>query len=165
MHYAKIRGNDIANGAGIRVSLFVSGCRKHCKGCFQPETWDFNYGEPYTKGTEEYILNLLLEPFIEGLTVLGGEPMEPENQRELIHLFKRVKSELPDKTIWVYSGYTLEELLNDTSNCRTEVTDELLGLIDVLVDGAYVEELSDVSLKFRGSSNQRIIDMRNLAIK
>lgn len=160
MNYGKIRENDIANGSGVRVSLFVSGCRNHCKNCFQPETWDFNYGEPYTLDTERYIINSLSKPYIQGLTLLGGEPFEPENQRQLIRLLQRVKAECPSKDVWCYTGYTIEQLKSDSSSCRCEVTDEMLALIDVLVDGRYIDEQRDISLKFRGSSNQRIIDMR-----
>lgn len=162
MYYGKIRNNDIANGSGIRVSLFVSGCRNHCKNCFQPETWDFNYGKPYTEDTEQYIIRLLSKPYIQGLTILGGEPLEPENQVVLVQLLRKIKSLYPEKDVWCYTGYTLERALDDNSRCRCGVTDELLSLIDVLVDGEYVDELRDISLKFRGSSNQRIIDMNTI---
>ena len=120
MYYGKIRENDIANGNGIRITLFVSGCRNHCKNCFQPETWDFKYGSPFTKETEDYILDKLKNPYLRGLTVLGGEPFEPENQPEVLKLIKRVKTELPQKDIWCYTGYTIEELLSENSlrkNC------------------------------------------------
>lgn len=160
MHYGKIQNCDIANGQGVRVSLFVSGCRNHCKNCFQPETWNFDYGNPYTEETEEYIIQLLSKPYIQGLTILGGEPLEPENQQGLLRLLKRVKSDYPEKDIWCYTGYTLEQALKDGSPCRCDVTDELLSAIDVLVDGRFVEELKDITLKFRGSSNQRIISMK-----
>lgn len=160
MYYGKIRNCDIANGKGVRVSLFVSGCRNHCKNCFQPETWDFKYGQPYTDETEEYIIQLLSEPYIQGLTILGGEPLEPENQRGLIRLLQRVKSEYPEKDVWCYTGYTLEQAMTDGANCRCDVTDSLLSLIDVLVDGRFVEDLKDIALEFRGSSNQRIISMK-----
>ncbi len=160
MHYGKIRNCDIANGQGVRVSLFVSGCRNHCKNCFQPETWDFDYGTPYTEKTEEYIIQLLSKPYIQGLTILGGEPLEPENQQGLLRLLKRVKFDYPEKDIWCYTGYTLEQALEEGSPCRCNVTDELLSAIDVLVDGRFVEELKDITLKFRGSSNQRIISMK-----
>lgn len=160
MYYGKIRNCDIANGKGVRVSLFVSGCRNHCKNCFQPETWDFKYGQPYTDETEEYIIQLLSEPYIQGLTILGGEPLEPENQHGLIRLLKRVKSEYPEKDVWCYTGYTLEQAMMDGANCRCDVTDSLLSLIDVLVDGRFVEDLKDITLEFRGSSNQRIISMK-----
>ena len=145
---------------GVRVSLFVSGCRNHCKNCFQPETWNFDYGTPYTEETEEHIIQLLSKPYIQGLTILGGEPFEPENQRGLIRLLQRVKADCPEKDIWCYTGYTLEQALTDGSSCRCEVTDAFLSMIDTLVDGRFVEELKDITLKFRGSSNQRIISMK-----
>lgn len=160
MYYGMIRNCDIANGQGVRVSLFVSGCRNHCKNCFQPETWNFDYGTPYTEETEEYITQLLSKPYIQGLTILGGEPFEPENQRGLIRLLKRVKSDCPEKDIWCYTGYTLEQALTDGASCRCEVTDTFLSMIDTLVDGRFVEKLKDISLEFRGSSNQRIISMK-----
>lgn len=160
MYYGKIRENDIANGTGVRVTLFVSGCRNHCKNCFQPETWNFNYGVPYTAETETHILESLSRPYIQGLTLLGGEPMEPENQRVLVQLLRRVRSVHPEKDVWCYTGYTIEQLQDANSRCYCEVTDEFLSLIDVLVDGRFVDELRDITLKFRGSSNQRIIDMR-----
>lgn len=157
MNYAKIINNDIANGEGVRVSLFVSGCTNHCKHCFQPQTWDFSYGEPFTDAVERSIIKMLAEKHIKGLTLLGGEPFEPVNQRRLVKLLHRVRDELPDKDIWAYTGFTIEQLRTDGSKCRCEVTDEMLSMVDVLVDGRYIEELSDISLRFRGSSNQRII--------
>lgn len=160
MYYGKIRNNDISNGSGVRVSLFVSGCRNHCKGCFQPETWDFKYGTLYTKETEKQIIGYLSQPYIKGLTVLGGEPFEPENQRELVRLLRKVRTVFPEKDVWCYTGYTLERLRTEGARCRCEVTDEMLSLIDMLVDGRYEESLKDISLKFRGSSNQRIINMK-----
>ena len=159
MYYSVIKPVDIADGVGVRVSLFVSGCTHHCKGCFQPQTWAFDYGQPYTKETEEQLLSLLAPSYIRGLTLLGGEPMEPDNQRALLSLLRRVREELPQKDIWCYSGYTLEELKGD-SRARCEVTDEMLSLIDVLVDGEFVEEKRNISLKFRGSENQRLIDLK-----
>ena len=159
MYYSVIKPVDIADGVGVRVSLFVSGCTHHCKGCFQPQTWAFDYGQPYTKETEEQLLSLLAPSYIRGLTLLGGEPMEPDNQRALLSLLRRVLDELPQKDIWCYSGYTLEELKGD-SRARCEVTDEILSLIDVLVDGEFVEEKRNISLKFRGSENQRLIDLK-----
>lgn len=161
MYYGKIRENDIANGIGIRVSLFVSGCRNHCQNCFQPETWDFNYGEPYTEETEQHIIESLSKSYIRGLTLLGGEPFEPENQRELVRLLRKVKAIYPEKDVWCYTGYTIDQLLKDGSAPRCEVTGEMLSLIEVLVDGRYIDEQRDITLKFRGSSNQRIIDMHN----
>lgn len=160
MYYGKIRENDIANGRGVRVTLFVSGCRNHCKNCFQPETWDFNYGKQYTDETEQYIINSLSRPYIQGLTLLGGEPLEPENQKVLVRLLQRVKEIYPEKDVWCYTGYTLGQARQDGSRCRCDVTDELLSLVDVLVDGRYEDDLRDISLEFRGSSNQRIIDMK-----
>ena len=158
MHYSVIKSVDIADGVGVRVTLFVSGCTHHCKGCFQPQTWDFAYGQPYTKETEDQLISLLSPSYIRGLTLLGGEPMEPDNQRALLPLLRRVRAELPKKDIWCYSGYTLDELTG-VSRARCEVTDELLSLIDVLVDGEFVEEKRNISLKFRGSENQRLIDL------
>lgn len=158
MNYAEIKNCDIANGEGVRVTLFVSGCTNHCEGCFQPQTWDFAYGQPYTKETEDQLISLLSPSYIRGLTLLGGEPMEPDNQRALLSLLRRVRAELPKKDIWCYSGYTLDELTG-LSRARCEVTDELLSLIDVLVDGEFVEEKRNISLKFCGSENQRLIDL------
>lgn len=160
MYYGTIKNCDIANGTGVRVTLFVSGCRNRCKNCFQPQTWDFNYGKQFTQETQEYILNLLNHDYISGLTVLGGEPFEPENQRELLPFLKRVKSEYPNKTIWCFSGFTFEEMHTLGNRSRTEITDELLSYIDILVDGRFVEEQKDISLRFRGSRNQRIIDLK-----
>lgn len=159
MHYGTIKNYDIANGDGVRVSLFVSGCTNHCKGCFQPETWDFSYGAPFTRETEEAILHLLSPSYIAGLSLLGGEPFEPENQHTLLPFLKRVRTAYPEKTIWCYSGFTLEELTTAGTHPRCEATDEMLSLIDVLVDGRYVEEEKDISLRFRGSRNQRLIDL------
>ena len=159
MYYGEIKNCDIANGQGVRVTLFVSGCTNRCKNCFQPETWDFCYGNPFTEETEQKLLKMLAPSFINGLTLLGGEPMEPQNQRGLLPFVKKVRETLPGKTIWCYSGFTYEELLRDGSHPRCEVTDELLSCLDVLVDGRFVEELKDISLRFRGSSNQRLIDM------
>ncbi len=160
MNYGTIKNCDIANGVGVRVSLFVSGCTHHCKECFQPETWDFAYGQPYTQETEDELLRLLAPSYIDGLSLLGGEPMEPQNQRELVKLLRRVKKELPEKNVWCYSGYTLETDLLTPSRARCEVTDELLSMIDILVDGEFVLAKKNISLSFRGSENQRIIDLR-----
>lgn len=159
MKYGTIKKCDIANGPGVRISLFVSGCRHHCKGCFQPETWDFNYGQEFTQETEKEILDALEPYYIKGLTVLGGEPFEPENQRVLVKFLKDIRSRYPNKTIWCYTGYTLEDLLAQHGKARCEVTDEMCGYIDVLVDGEFVLDKKDISLKFRGSSNQRLIRM------
>ena len=160
MHYGEIKNCDIANGPGVRVSLFVSGCRNHCKDCFQPETWDFCYGRPFTEETEREIYAELAPSYIQGLTLLGGEPFEPENQRVLVPFVRRVRETYPQKTVWAFSGFTLEELRTEGSHPRCEVTDELLSMLDVLVDGRFVEALKDISLRFRGSSNQRLIDMK-----
>ena len=164
MNYGQIKKCDIANGVGVRVTLFVSGCTNHCFNCFQPETWDFDYGKPFTAETEAEIFAELDKPFVNGLTVLGGEPFEPENQpgnqRALVPFLRRVRARYPDKTIWAYSGFTLDrELTVDGSHPRCEVTDEMLSMLDVLVDGRFVEALKDISLRFRGSSNQRLIDL------
>lgn len=161
MYYGNIKEVDIADGPGVRVSLFVSGCTHKCRGCFQPQTWDFSFGEPYTKETEKRLLSLLSRDFIAGLTLLGGEPFEPENQRELVSLLKKVKALRPPKTIWCYTGYLFDEELQKESRARCEVTDEMLSMIDVLVDGEFVEEKKNLSLPFRGSSNQRIIDVQS----
>ena len=161
MNYASIRTCDIANGEGVRVSLFVSGCTHHCKGCFNEAAWDFAYGEPFTKKTENEILAALEPDFIDGLTILGGEPMEPENQRALMPLLRRFREKFGDaKTLWIYTGCVLETDLKAESRWRTEVTDEMLSLTDVLVDGPFLEAKKDISLQFRGSSNQRIIRLR-----
>ena len=154
MYYGNIKPYDIADGPGVRVSLFVSGCRHHCKGCFNAETWDFHYGRPYTKETEEEIVSLLSPSYIQGFTLLGGEPFEPENQRELVHLLRRVRETFPGKNIWCYTGYTYEELQADPGRSP------LLEYIDVLVDGRFVQALYSPYLEFRGSSNQRIISLK-----
>lgn len=158
MHYGTIKKRDIANGPGVRVSLFVSGCTHRCPGCFNAATWDFHYGEPFTPETEREILDLMEPAYIGGFSLLGGEPMEPQNQRALLPLLRKIKAQYPTKSIWCYSGYTLEELQGG-SRARCEVTDELLSLIDVLVDGEFVEAKKDIRLRFRGSSNQRLIDL------
>lgn len=160
MYYGNLKKCDIANGPGVRVTLFVSGCTNHCENCFQPQTWSFTYGEPFTEQTEQEIFAELEKDYIRGLTLLGGEPFEPENQRCLVRLLRKVKDRYPTKDIWSYSGFTLDaELLKDGSHPRCEVTDEMLSMLDVLVDGRFVEARKDLSLRFRGSSNQRIIDM------
>ena len=160
MNYCNIKYCDIANGEGVRTTLFVSGCTNHCEECFQPETWDFHYGEPFTEEVAHRVIESLKPSYINGLTLLGGEPFEPSNQRELVKFLHRVRRECPDKNIWCFTGFTLDgELWRDGSHPRCEVTDEMLSLIDVLVDGRFVRALKDISLKFRGSSNQRIIDV------
>lgn len=161
MNYATIKSYDCANGTGVRVSLFVSGCTHHCKGCFNAEAWDFNYGNKFTKEQEDQIIKALAPSYIKGFSILGGEPMEKVNQRGLIELVRRVKKEFPEKDIWCYSGYLLDsEILPKEGRAHCEVTDELLSYIDVLVDGKFVEELKNLRLKFRGSSNQRLIDVK-----
>ena len=159
MNYGNIKECDIADGPGVRVSLFVSGCRHHCKGCFNKETWDFDYGMPYTKETEDEIIRLLAPSYIQGLTLLGGEPFEPENQKELAGLLKRVRETYPDKDIWCYTVYLYDVDLPEGGRVHTEVTEEMLSYIDVLVDGEFIEEEKDVTLVFRGSRNQRIIEL------
>lgn len=159
MHYGEIKNYDIANGIGVRVSLFVSGCTNRCEHCFQPETWDFNHGEPFTEATEERLLQMLRPDYIHGFTLLGGEPFEPQNQRGILPFLQRLKRELPQKSVWAYSGFTLEDLRTEGAYACCDVTEDLLECIDVLVDGRFVEAKKDLSLQFRGSSNQRIIDL------
>ena len=164
MNYSGIIGCDIANGEGVRVSLFVSGCTHHCKGCFNRDTWDFAAGRPFTAKTEDFLLAKLDPPWIAGLTLLGGDPMEPANQRALVPFLRRFRARFGDtQTIWCYTGCVLEQDLlpeAEPSRWRTEVTDEFLALVDVLVDGPFIEALKDPSLKFRGSANQRILRLR-----
>lgn len=162
MKYSAIKWNDIANGPGIRTSVFVSGCRWHCHDCFNYEAWDFNHGHDFDDGIVRFITNSLDSPFISGLTILGGEPMEPENQKSVLDLILSIRNQFKDsKTIWLYSGCILEEhLLQDGSSYRTEFTDDILKNIDVLVDGPFVKDKYDIGLKFRGSRNQRILDMK-----
>ena len=152
MNYSGIIYNDIANGPGVRVSLFVSGCRNHCKGCFNPETWDFGYGEPFTKETENMIMKALRPSWIQGFSILGGEPLEPENQEAMLPFLKRIREELPEKDIWLYTGYRLEKVSGSL----------LLRYVDVIVDGPFIEAKKDISLAFRGSRNQRIIHLREV---
>ena len=162
VNYASIRECDIANGDGVRVTLFVSGCTHHCKGCFNPEQWRFDAGEQFTAAAEDRILALLEPSYIAGLSILGGEPMEPENQRVLVPFLRRFRERFGDsRTVWVYTGCVLETELCAESHWRTELTDEFLSMIDVLVDGPFIEELKDISLRFRGSANQRIIELKN----
>ena len=169
MNYASIRTCDIANGEGVRVTLFVSGCTHRCKGCFNPDQWDFDYGELFTREVEDRILKDLEPSYIAGLSILGGEPMEPSNQRVLVPFLRRFREKFGEaKTLWVYTGCILDtDLLAakvkglPESRWHTEVTDEFLKMIDVLVDGPFIEELKDISLQFRGSSNQRILKLRS----
>lgn len=160
MNYGAIKKYDIANGEGVRVSLFVSGCTHQCKGCFNYEAWDFTYGKHFTSDTVNEIIEALEPSFINGLSLLGGEPFERPNQEVLLPFLHKVKEKYPQKNIWCYTGYTLEDDLLSESRARSEHTDEMLGLIDVLVDGEFKEELKDITLAFRGSSNQRIIDVK-----
>lgn len=157
MNYADIKTVDVANGPGIRVSLFVSGCSHHCKNCFNREAWDFHYGKVFTEDTLEKLLEYLKPDYIKGLSLLGGEPLEPENQQGVLLVVKRVKECYPQKTIWCYTGFTFEEDILGTMWDTNPITRELFSYLDVLVDGKYVEELHDLNLNFRGSSNQRII--------
>jgi anaerobic ribonucleoside-triphosphate reductase activating protein len=158
MNYGKINKADIANGSGVRVSLFVSGCRNHCKGCFNEATWDFNYGTPFTSKEEDEIIEALKPSYIDGLTILGGEPFEPENQERLAPFIKKVRALYPNKTIWMYSGYLFDkEMIPQNGKVHTPYTMDILNNIDILVDGRFVCELLNLALKFRGSENQRII--------
>ena len=159
MYYGGIKDCDVANGPGVRVTLFVSGCTNHCEGCFQPQTWDFCYGEPFTGETEERLLRMLRPAYIRGLTVLRGEPFEPENQRALLPFLRRVRRELPEKDIWAFTGFTWETLLREGSHPRCEATEEMLSLLDVLVDGPFVLSKRNLMLRFRGSENQRLLDV------
>ncbi len=160
MNYAEIKYYDIANGEGVRVSLFVSGCRRHCKNCFNKIAWDFSYGHPFTEEVQAHILSALEPYYIAGLSLLGGDPFEPENQTALLPFVREVKRRFPEKKIWCYTGYTFENGSLKEREAVTPVTRELISLIDVLVDGPFVEELKDIRLKFRGSSNQRVLDVR-----
>lgn len=160
MHFGAILTADSANGVGIRLSLFVSGCTNKCKNCFQPETWDFEYGKLFTKETQDYIIGEVSKSYYDGFTILGGEPFEPENQMELVKLIRRMRKECKNKTIWMYTGFSYDDELCAGGRKHTDVTDEILDNIDILVDGRFVEELKSLNLNFRGSSNQRIIDMK-----
>ncbi len=160
MNYGAIKKFDIADGPGVRVSLFVSGCTHHCRECFQPETWNFDYGQPFTEETEQELFEALDKEYICGLTLLGGEPFEPQNQRVLVPFLRLVKERFPEKSIWSYTGYTLETDLLSPSRARCEVTDEMLSMLDVLVDGEFVLEKKNIRLRFRGSENQRLIDLK-----
>ena len=159
MNYAEIKNCDIANGPGVRVSLFVSGCTHHCPGCFNQVAWDFNYGQPFTQQTIDEILAMLKPSYIKGLTLLGGEPFEPENQPAVVELLRQIKSKFPEKTIWAFSGYLFDRDILPGRLGDPEITREYLGYLDVLVDGPFVEAKKNLSLRFRGSENQRIIDV------
>ena len=158
MNYATIKPRDIANGPGVRVSLFVSGCTHRCPGCFNAEAWDFDYGKPFDGAVVDELLGLLEPDYVKGLSLLGGEPFEPQNQAALVELLRKVREKYPSKTVWCYSGYTLEQLRGE-SRARCEYTDEMLSMIDVLVDGRFVMEKKNIRLRFRGSENQRLIDL------
>ena len=160
MYYEEIQNFALANGKRLRVSLFVSGCTHHCKNCFNKETWDFSYGKPFTAETEELLLSEHAPDYIDGLSLLGGEPFEPQNQAALLPFLRRVKEQYPQKKIWCYTGYLFDRDLLGESRARCEYTDEMLGLIDIMVDGEFVQELYSITLQFRGSSNQRIIDVQ-----
>lgn len=160
MNYAGIKYYDIANGTGCRTVLFVSGCRHHCEGCFQPQTWDFGYGEPFDAKVQQELLDSLAPDYVSGLTLLGGEPFEEENQRELVPFVGKVRELYPKKNIWAYTGYVYDKDLVEGGRKHTEDTDELLSMIDILVDGPFVQAQKDITLKFRGSRNQRIIDLQ-----
>lgn len=161
MKYAEIKYCDIANGLGVRTSLFVSGCTHHCKGCFNEIAWDFDYGKEFTESTIQDILTSCEPSYIQGLSLIGGEPLEPVNQRELLPLLKQFKERFPQKDIWCYSGYTYEkDILPENGRAHCEATDELLSCIDILVDGEYMENLYDLTLKFRGSRNQRVLQIQ-----
>lgn len=160
MNFATIKKFDVANGPGVRVSLFVSGCTHRCKGCFNAEAWDFDYGQPYTAKTEEEILSALNHSYIAGLSLLGGEPFDPRNQETVCGLLKKVRARFPQKDVWCYTGYTLDKDLKEGGAAYTPFTKDMLESIDVIVDGEFVEALKDIKLRFRGSSNQRIIDLK-----
>ena len=165
MHVGEVMTADVANGEGMRVSVFVSGCRNHCKGCFQPQTWDFNYGREYTPEIEQFIIDELSKSYYDGITILGGDPMEPENQEPVLRLLRRIKKELPDKNVWVYTGYVYDrDLVPGGKRFVDGVTRELLESIDILIDGRFVEELKNLMLNFRGSGNQRIIKMKETLV-
>jgi len=159
MNYANIKSFDIADGPGVRVSLFVSGCTHHCKGCFNPETWDFQYGKPFTAEVQQQIIQQLSPSYISGLTLLGGEPMEPGNQQVLAGFLAAVRAQYPDKNIWCYTGYTWPDDFQEGGKAHCEATKAMLSQIDTLVDGEFKEELKDITLQFRGSRNQRIISL------
>lgn len=159
MYYATIKNCDIANGPGVRVSLFVSGCTHHCPGCFNQEAWDFHYGQPFTEETIQTIVDMLRPAYIRGLTLLGGEPFDPRNQEAVVQLLRRIKQELPEKSIWAFSGYLFDRDILSGKLGDWEITKEYLSYLDVLVDGPFVQEKKNLSLRFRGSENQRLIDV------
>ena len=156
MNYATIKNCDIANGPGVRVSLFVSGCTHRCPGCFNEIAWDFDYGTPFTQETIDSILTMLRPAYIKGLTLLGGEPFEPQNQGAIVELLRQIKNEMPEKSIWAFSGYLFEQ---DILSGRLGDTSEYVSYLDVLVDGPFIQAKKNLSLRFRGSENQRLIDV------
>lgn len=160
MYYATIKPRDIANGPGVRVSLFVSGCNHHCKNCFNEEAWDFHFGEPFTQQTIDYIIDLMRPSFVKGITLLGGEPFDPKNQGAIVELLRKIKQELPKKSIWAFTGYVFDRDIWPGKLGDPAITDEYIHYLDVLVDGPFIEEQKNLSLRFRGSENQRIIDMK-----
>ena len=160
MNYATIKNNDIANGPGVRVSLFVSGCTHKCPGCFNEVAWDFDYGEPFTQETIDTILGMLKPPHIRGLTLLGGEPFEPQNQPAVVELLRQVKANYPEKSVWAYSGYLFDRDILAGRLGPKEITDEYVSYLDVIVDGRFVQSRKNLSLRFRGSDNQRLIDVK-----
>lgn len=159
MNYAEIKNCDIANGPGVRISLFVSGCTHHCKGCFNEVAWDFDYGTPFTQETIDKILDMMRPGYIRGLTLLGGEPFEPQNQGPIVELLRQIKEKMPEKSIWAFSGYLFDRDILSGRLGDWSVTQEYLSYLDVLVDGPFVEARKNLSLRFRGSENQRIIDV------
>ena len=160
MNVAEIKYFDIANGAGVRTTVFVSGCRHHCPGCFNEEAWDFAVGEPFTEEVENKIFESLEPPYVDGLSVLGGEPLEPENQHELAPFLERVRERFPNKDIWMWTGFVFEDLLLDASRAHTQDLSRVLACVDVLVDGPFILAQKDITLRFRGSANQRILDLK-----
>ena len=160
MNYCEIKNCDIANGPGVRITLFVSGCRNRCKNCFQPQTWDFSYGQPFTHETEEKLLEMMEPSYIKGLTLLGGEPFEPENQPDLIAFLEKMKERYPKKNVWAFTGFTWEELHSPDCRAYGDNAEKMLSMIEVLVDGRFVEEKKNIRLRVRGSENQRIIDVK-----
>lgn len=160
MNYAVIKPRDIANGPGVRVSLFVSGCTHHCKGCFNREAWDFDFGQPFTQETIDFILDQMAPAFIKGITLLGGEPFEPENQDAIVELLRQIKAKYPQKSIWAFSGYLFDRDILPGKLGDPEITREYLSYLDVLVDGPFIEAQKNLTLRFRGSENQRLIDVK-----
>ena len=159
MYYSALKKLDIANGPGVRTTLFVSGCTNHCEGCFQPETWDFHHGRPFTDETMQEILDSLALPYVQGFTILGGEPMEPANQQDVLHILQCVRKQFSEKNIWVFSGFTFERLLTPGEYPHTSTVRPILEQTDVLVDGPFILSKKNLLLRFRGSENQRLLDV------